>query len=361
MEEEVKTIIDNIEIPKGLSKLNKRISNSLGFENIMKNLINTMNHKNNIQKLNNSDLSIEEDKKVKSPRFYYLIDESKFKKFNLEEFKKKLKQIDREELNKKYSKHIYKLNINYNIKQNIETIKKNKVLSNVQKIYNPKYDLIYKRIPNVIFSYPKTIKKIKSSVNILLNNQNKLNDNNNEEKRKKDYKSENNSIHKSMNYNKDLIFNSPKSKNVLSRNILPKINYHIDDSLKKISNINYLTKNNSEKNFNSLSNNQTNKTVLNKRIHYYPDYSKISKKDKLRYSNTKNQNDDLLSEASIGSYEPKYDFVMEKSPEFSFNNKYCFDNVSFRKFIIKRLWCEYNRSLNEEYQLVELPPKINNK
>ena len=106
MEEEVKTIIDNIEIPKGLSKLNKRISNSLGFENIMKNLINTMNHKNNIQKLNNSDLSIEEDKKVKSPRFYYLIDESKFKKFNLEEFKKKLKQIDREELNKKYSKHI---------------------------------------------------------------------------------------------------------------------------------------------------------------------------------------------------------------------------------------------------------------
>ena len=43
----------------------------------------------------------------------------------------------------------------------LSTCKKNKVLSNVQKIYNPKYDLIYKRIPNVIFSYPKTIKKIK--------------------------------------------------------------------------------------------------------------------------------------------------------------------------------------------------------
>ena len=356
MEEKGKNLFDNIESPKCLSKLNKMISNLLGYENNLKSLIKNMSHKKNSKKLNNSDLSIEEDK-IKYHRISLLIDDSKLKNFNLEDYKKKLKQINKEELQKKLSKNIYKYNISNQKKKNIESIKKHNI-SKVLKIYNPKYDLIFKRIPNVIFSYPKIIQKNKSNANILLKNPKKLNDY--IENNKKNNKTENNSPNKSMHPNKDLIFNSQKSKNVISRNNLPSINYHIDDSIKKLSKINYLTKNHSDKNFTSLSNNKTNKTVLNKRIYYYPDYSKISKKDKLEYSNKINKNDNLLSEASIGSYDPKYDFVMEKSPEFSFTNKYYFDNVSFRKFIIKKLWSGYNRSLNEEYQLVELPPKINN-
>lgn len=354
----MKNLIDDIEIQKGFSKLNNIISHLSGFDSNIKTLIKNMSHKNNLKKTNDYDFSIKDDK-FKSQRIYFLLNDSKDKKLNLEEYKKKSKKIYEEKLKKKLNDNIYKLNINTLTRKHIETIKKNKVLSNVTKSYNPKYDLIFKRTPNVIFSYPKTIiRKNKSSINILLENKKKKI--NNKEKRKNSIQSENNSPNKSIQFNKDSIFHSQNSKKILSRNNLPTINYHEDDSFKKLSNINYLTKNNSMKNFRIISNKKTNKTVLNKKIYYYPDYSKISKKDKLKYSNQKKKDNNLLSQASIGSYEPKYDFVMEKSPEFSFNNKYKFDKVSFRKFIIKKLWCGYNRSLNEEYQLVELPPKVNN-
>ena len=158
------------------------------------------------------------------------------------------------------------------------------------------------------------------------------------------------------NNNESISFNS-----LNSRNHLPHV-FSSEKEKKRIVKVENLKKFNSEKILKRNSLLQSNKSqsyFLSERKYYYPDYSKISKKERFSFSNIQNNNnDELINQPSIGAYEPKYEFIYEKSPQISFTNKFMFDIKSYRKYIIKKLWSGFNRHLTEDYELVDLPPLI---
>ena len=159
---ELKDFFNDIANTNQFSKISKIIPYMIGHNNCFENIIKQINSKSNL-KSGNLISSINDDEKLekKDLRKY-----DRFKKFNIEDFKRKLEKIANAEIKSQKNKNKYKLKINDRTKHNIEIWKKNKQLSDFVKRYNPKYKLIYKRIPNVFFSFPKTNSKKKNkSVN----------------------------------------------------------------------------------------------------------------------------------------------------------------------------------------------------
>ena len=353
---ELKDFFNDIANTMQFSKISKIIPYMIGHNNCFENIIKQINSKSNL-KSGNLISSINDDEKLekKDLRKY-----DRFKKFNIEDFKRKLEKIANAEIKSQKNKNKYKLKINDRTKHNIEIWKKNKQLSDFVKRYNPKYKLIYKRIPNVFFSFPKkNSKKKNKSVNNsrkkLKKNEEKFFEKNESFDRNNNSEIENSKINYNNN-NESISFNS-----LNSRNHLPHI-FSSEKGKKRIVKEANLKKFNSAKILKRNSLLQSNKSqsyFLSEKKYYYPDYSKISKKERLSFSNIQNNNnDELINQPSIGAYEPKYEFIYEKSPQISFTNKFMFDIKSYRKYIIKKLWSGFNRHLTEDYELVDLPPLI---
>ncbi len=165
MDKEVKILFRDIIKPMSFSKTSKRIPYLIGDNNSLESFIKKINknHLINLKKYYSPFHYM--DDKEKSFNFGVQINNNKYRKeFNLVEFKKKLKKIEEKEKEKlkNNKKKEYKIAINDRTKHNIEIWKKNKMLSNIVKSYNPKYKIIYKRIPNIFFAYPKSKQKKKN-------------------------------------------------------------------------------------------------------------------------------------------------------------------------------------------------------
>ena len=101
------------------------------------------------------------------------------------------------------------------------------------------------------------------------------------------------------------------------------------------------TKYKSQKNFrrnNNLlfQNNSFNKSHLFEKNYYYPDYNKMPRSERLSFFKSSQKNDYLLNQPSIGAYEPKYEYIFEKSPKISIDRSNNFDLFSYRKYILRK-------------------------
>ena len=315
-------------------------------------------------------------------------------------------------LNKKANKlkeFLFNLN-NENI-QNVETIKvpeKPKNVLNYKKplyidiypnpcTYNPKYDLIFKRIPiTTIYNTPTKIennninnslvkrkiklKKISKEKNynntsyknnkikkIKLRNISLINENDEHFSNKNEfYKKENEIIQNLKNktntnkyfikkklypHSHDNKYNN-KINDIIKKNKTPnnnKINTSIilkDNNISNIHKIN-INRKSITKNciFKTSIANKSNKVKFpneNKRI---LDFNKMSKRNfEILLNNS------ILKNPSFYHYNPKYDYISDTSNVFNFglNNK---TNLEKKKFLLKKMWCSY-ADLSKDYNII---------
>jgi hypothetical protein len=366
MDKEVKILFRDIIKPMSFSKTSKRIPYLIGDNNSLESFIKKINknHLINLKKYYSPFHYM--DDKEKSFNFGVQINNNKYRKeFNLVEFKKKLKKIEEKEKEKlkNNKKKEYKIAINDRTKHNIEIWKKNKMLSNIVKSYNPKYKIIYKRIPNIFFAYPKSKqkKKIKSfsvsNKKIKRNFEENIFEKINESKiQNLNNKSVIETLKNNFKIKNNIILNSKAktTKNIMKKFLANEIEK--TPSTKIRTYIKYKSQKNFRRNNNLLfQNNSFNKSHLFEKNYYHPDYNKMPRSERLSFFKSSKKNDYLLNQPSIGAYEPKYEYIFEKSPKISFDRSNNFDLFSYRKYILRKLWSGFNRYLNEEYELVDFP------
>ena len=286
--------------------------------------------------------------------------------FNINKFKEDLKKIP--STNKK--KYFFKIHEpNERTKFNINNIKNklNKLQYFREGLNNPKFTLVEKKVPNIIFGKRNNDNLIKSHTqknllkNIKINN---INSNNNLSKLKisKNYLTENNSK-KNLKININNFEETNLNKNHLKLNNSLKTLNNKKIFLNKIhnSNENLSTKNNSnsnkicKKSLFLMSQKNSSDSNLMKHKNYIIDYKKISKTSRNifeinPYLDKKNF---IEFGPSIGSYYPNYEYLYNNSPKYSIGNNKSNNQFEHKKFLIKKLWKSY-KQLHDEFELVNL-------
>ena len=287
--------------------------------------------------------------------------------FNINKFKDELKKIP--STNKK--KYFFKIHEpNERTKFNINNIKNklNKLKFFREGLNNPKFTLIEKKVPNIIFGKRNNDNLIKSHTqkNLLKNIKINNNNNNNLSKLKitKNYLTENNS-------KKNLKINI----NNFEETNLNKKHLKLNNSLKTLNNkkifLNKIHNSNSNENLSTKNNSNSNKICkkslflisqknssdsnLMKHKNYIIDYKKISKTSRNifeinPYLDKKNY---IEFGPSIGSYYPNYEYLYNNSPKYSIGNYKSINQSEHKKFLIKKLWKSY-KQLHDEFELVNL-------
>ena len=277
--------------------------------------------------------------------------------------------------NKKYDEKNMKKN--HSFKQ----FKSNKIISLKKKSflpfnpdpckYNPNYNAIYKNVPSVKIMKPikyiSPLKK-KESSNISIEKKNKvkipkikqslnLNIINNY----KNKSLENKNIYNIQNSSTNLTTNNNYESNIINKinNTEGKLNKSKSQNkyfLKK----NYLpliSKNNHALKFSHYTSRKyiiptkLDKLTYLEPINYFENINKVIDFNKMN-SRTENilKNPSFLENPSICYYEPKYNFIDQKSPIISF----CSPKKQLKKskkFLLKKLWGSYNFS--SDYQLID--------
>ena len=290
-----------------------------------------------------------------------------------------------------------KPNLTINIKKPIEID-----LSPNPCSYNPKYDLIFRRIPvATIYKSPKKnkdkslLRKIK--LKKIINQANETNDINNRthqvninkkklthlilnEKKNESFSKTSGIINNEKS--KIVISNEDKNKKELSDNcdkdenkIIKKINNM--HTLNKI-NKKYRTTHNSKTNlaingretifsiiradtsedenikrnrvlkykFNNNSRNKSNESNSNNELKGIVDFSKMSERNFIIL------NDSFLKTPSFYRYEPKFDYITKNTRGFNFGLSENKNNYERKKYLLKKMMCSYGQ-LSKEYCLID--------
>ena len=280
--------------------------------------------------------------------------------------------------------------------------------------YNPKYDLIFKRIPvATIYNTPKKINNYNIN-NSSENKENKLKKiskdkkynlmsyKNNKIKRLKldDIKTfnkkidfisnkneflnkKNDNIQKEIIKNKILLENKMTTdkyiirKKIYAHSHENKINNDINNIIKinktpnsnrnylydfiknnkisKTQNINF-NKNNIKKNsiFKTSISNKSNENNFNNETNKIYDFNKMSKRNfEIILNNS------ILKNHSFYHYEPKFDYITQSSKAFNFGFQDNKTNFQKKKYLLKKMWCSY-ANLSKEYNLINNSKLKNN-
>ena len=309
-------------------------------------------------------------------------------------------------LNKKANKlKEFLFNLNNENVQNTETIKipqKPKVVLNYKKplnidvypnpcTYNPKYDLIFKRIPiTTIFNTPtktennninnsllkRKIKLKKISKEKYYNNTSYKNNKINKIKKKRNISLINDNDEHFSNKNEFYINQNFKNKATTTNKFIKKKLYShdkINDIIKKnktSNNNNIILKENNISNIHkininkniikknsifktSIANKSSEKKIPNEKKKIF-DFNKMSKRNfEIILNNS------ILKNPSFYHYNPKYDYIKDTSKVFNFGLNDNRTNSEKKKFLLKKLWCSY-ADLSKNYNLINNSKLKNN-
>ena len=249
--------------------------------------------------------------------------------------------------------------------------------------YNPKYDLIFKRIPvTTIFNTPKKSINNISFANKTVRLENIKNDKNginshmfkNFQKRKiikfGSFKVFNKNS-KLLSRNNDILDKEKNIKKYIKlrneNNNIKQINSNenretkINEIIKIIDNnkINKTSKNNRNKKSSFFIKNNSNKKKrkLNLFFKTSDESSSGIKGNNIDFNKMSNRNFNIilnnsaLKYPSFYSYEPKFDYVTQSTKTFNFGLKENKTNFQKKKFLLKKIWCSYS-NLSKDYYLI---------
>lgn len=267
--------------------------------------------------------------------------------------------------------------------------------------YNPKYDIIFKRIPvTTIYNTPNKIEKIKGNNSSIkraiklknigkeLTNNNILSYQNNKRRIKKIrlgelglFNKNNLLLHKKDNFNKENKKNEKvkmnnitkteainnnfikteicedkkdrekQNKKDINKLLINIINPTLNNRRNNLSNFfkkNYFStnsKNNSilKTNITNISNEENNNS---REIKNVVDFRKMTKRNFEIILNNSS-----LKNPSFYRYNPKFDFVTQTSKAFHFGSKNNRTNLEKKKFMLKKTWCSY-LDISKDYYLI---------